>query len=148
MNEKTLILCKPDAIERNLVGKILRTYEEKGLQLKALKMLQISKEQAKKHYAEHENRDFFQDLIEYITSSPVIALILEGRNAIQSARTINGATDPLNAAPGSIRGDYALNKRFNLVHASDSPESAKREINIFFNENEIFSYNLPLGKWL
>ena len=147
MSEKTLILFKPDAVMRQLTGKILQKYEEKGLQIAAMKMLKVSREQAEKHYIEHREKPFFQDLVAYITESPIIAMVLKGVNAVKIARTLNGATDGSEAAPGTIRGDFAMSKRFNLVHASDSNESAERETRIYFSEFELFDYNLPAKKW-
>ncbi|MCT4585404.1 MAG: nucleoside-diphosphate kinase [Peptostreptococcaceae bacterium] len=130
--EKTLVIIKPDAIERNLVGKIISKYEDKNLKIKELKILKASNELLEKHYAEHKGKSFYNELLNYMKSDLCIVMILEGSNAIESVRNINGATDPLKALTGSIRGDYAFSKTKNLVHASDSIESAKREISIWF----------------
>ena len=130
--DRTLILVKPDAFARRLTGEIIARMERKGLQLVALKMMTLDEETARRHYAEHEGRDFFEPLVAFITSGPIVAMILEGPSAIEAARQVIGATDGLKAAPGSIRGDYALETRRNLVHGSDSPESAAREIGIYF----------------
>lgn len=147
MSERTLILFKPDALQRQICGKILQRYEEKGLQIVALKLLSISREQAEKHYEEHKDKPFFVHLVEYLISSPFIAMVLCGNNAVKIARALNGATDPAEALPGTIRGDFAMHKRFNLVHASDSLQSADREIQIFFKPNEIYHYSLPVQQW-
>ncbi len=130
--EKTLVLIKPDAVERNYVGKILGLYEEKGLKIVELKMLTATEELAKKHYAEHVEKPFFPELLSYITRSPLVALILEGDNAIAKVREINGSTDPKEAAEGTVRNLYAVSKSENSVHASDSVESAEREMTIWF----------------
>jgi nucleoside-diphosphate kinase len=138
MTEQTLVLFKPDAIERRLVGTLLQRFERKGLQIVAMKFMKVTQDMAELHYFEHRERPFFKELIDYITQSPVLALILRGEAAIAATRALNGATNPINAVPGSIRGDFALSTRFNLVHASDSAQSSVREIQIFFTENEIF----------
>lgn len=130
--EQTLVIIKPDAIERNLVGKIITKYENKNLKIKELKILKASNDLLEKHYFEHKDKSFYKDLINYMQSNLCIVMILEGISSIESVRNINGATDPLKALTGSIRGDYAFSKTKNLVHASDSIESAKREISIWF----------------
>jgi len=130
--DRTLILVKPDAFARRLTGEIIARMERKGLHIVALKMMTLDEETARHHYAEHEGRDFFEPLVAFITSGPIVAMILEGLSAIEAARQVIGATDGVKAAPGSIRGDYALETRRNLVHGSDSPESAAREIEIYF----------------
>ncbi|HHT49705.1 MAG TPA: nucleoside-diphosphate kinase [Firmicutes bacterium] len=132
--ERTLVLLKPDAVERRLVGRILGLYEEKGLQITALKMLKPSRELVEAHYAEHKDKPFFAELVTYLTRGMVCALIIEGENVIKTVRKINGATDPAEAEMGSIRGLFALTKNENLVHASDSPESAEREIKLWFSQ--------------
>ncbi|MFO8020381.1 MAG: nucleoside-diphosphate kinase [Promethearchaeia archaeon] len=138
MMERSLVLIKPDATRRKLIGKILSRFEENNLTIKALKMLKISKELAEKHYAEHKGKDFYDDLIKFITSGPAIALILEGKNAISYIRELVGATNPAEAKKGTIRGDLkkepVTSVTENMVHASDSLESAKREITLFFGE--------------
>jgi nucleoside-diphosphate kinase len=130
--DRTLILVKPDAFARHLTGEIIARFERKGLQLAALKMMTLDEEIAKRHYAEHEGKPFFEPLVAFITSGPIVAMILEGPNAIEAARQLIGATDGIQATPGSIRGDFALEVRRNLVHGSDSPESAARETSLFF----------------
>lgn len=134
MNEDSLVLIKPDAVERDLIGKIINVYEEAGLKVKALKMLKVSEELAKVHYEEHKEKPFFDELISYITRSPICAMILEGDNAIEVIRKVNGATDPEKAADGTIRKLYAISKSENAVHASDCSESAEREMNLWFPE--------------
>ena len=132
--DRTLILVKPDAFARGLTGEILARFERKGLRIVALKQMQVTDDLARTHYAEHEGKPFFGELVEFITSAPLVALVLEGHEAVVAARQIIGATNPLDAAPGSIRGDFALEVGQNMVHGSDSNESAAREIGIFFSE--------------
>jgi nucleoside-diphosphate kinase len=132
--ERTLILVKPDAFGRGLTGEILARFERKGLGIVAMKHMTVERELAEQHYAEHRERPFFGDLVEFITGGPLVALVLEGYEAIKAARQVIGATNPLEAAPGSIRGDYALEVQTNMVHGSDAPESAAREIGLFFPE--------------
>jgi len=134
MPERTLILVKPDAFARNLTGEIIARFERKGLKLAALKLETISRETAEKHYAEHDGKPFFGELVDFITSGPLVALVLEGESAVEAARQLIGATNPLQSAPGSIRGDFATSIGANMVHGSDSTESAAREIGIFFPE--------------
>ena len=132
--EETLVLIKPDGVKRQICGEILTRYERKGLIIKAIKLLQTPKELAEEHYAEHKDKPFFGELVDFITSGPVLAFVLAGKNAVTSVRTINGATNPVDATPGSIRGDYALTMDSNVVHASDSVDSAAREIHLWFPE--------------
>ena len=132
--ERTLILVKPDAFARGLTGEIIRRFENKGLKITAMRHMQLTEDLAKQHYAEHEGKPFFGELVEFITSGPIVALVLEGEQAIKAARQVIGATNPLEAAPGSIRGDFGLEVQTNLVHGSDSPESAARETRLFFPE--------------
>ena len=132
--EETLVLIKPDGVKRQICGEILTRYERKGLIIKAMKLLQTPKELAEEHYAEHKDKPFFGKLVDFITSGPVLAFVLAGKNAVTSVRTINGATNPVDATPGSIRGDYALTMDSNVVHASDSVDSAAREIHLWFPE--------------
>jgi nucleoside-diphosphate kinase len=134
--ERTLILVKPDAFERGLTGDVIARFERKGFRIVALKLMRLERELAQRHYAEHAEKPFFGDLVEFITGGPLVAMVLEGARAVDGARQVIGATDPLQASPGSIRGDYATEVTFNLVHGSDSPESAVREIALFFPELE------------
>jgi nucleoside-diphosphate kinase len=135
--EQTLVLIKPDAMQRRLAGEILRRFEGRGLTVRAAKLVQVDRKQAEEHYAEHVEKPFFGELVEFITSSPTLALVLEGDGAIQVVRTTMGATNPLDAAPGTIRGDLALAMPDNLVHGSDSPGSAEREIGLWFSAAEL-----------
>jgi nucleoside-diphosphate kinase len=130
--ERTLILVKPDAFARGLTGEIIRRFEDKGLRIVALRHMQVTEDLAKQHYAEHDGKPFFGELVEFITSGPIVAMVLEGDEAIRAARQVIGATNPLEAAPGSIRGDYAIAVGQNMVHGSDSPESGQREAALFF----------------
>jgi nucleoside-diphosphate kinase len=132
--DRTLILVKPDAFARGLTGEILARFERKGLRIVALKLMTVDDALARRHYAEHEGKAFFVELVEFITSAPLVAMVLEGDEAVTAARQVIGATDPLEAAPGSIRGDYAIAVGQNMVHGSDSPESAQRETELFFPE--------------
>jgi nucleoside-diphosphate kinase len=131
---RTLILVKPDAFERGLTGEVLARFERKGLQPVAIKLMTVEEELANRHYAEHTDKPFFGELISFITRAPLVAMVLEGEKAVEAARQVIGATDPLEAAPGSIRGEYAVEVTFNLVHGSDSDESARREIELWFPE--------------
>jgi len=135
--ERSLVLIKPDAVERGLIGQIILIYEQKGLNLTALKLLKPSKEVAENHYAEHREKPFFKEVVAFLTRGKVCALIIEGDNAVKTVRKINGATDPAEAEAGSIRGRFAVSKSENIVHASDSAESAEREIKIWFPENAL-----------
>jgi nucleoside-diphosphate kinase len=130
--DQTLILVKPDAFERGLTGEVVRRFERKGLRIVAMKHMTIDRPLAEEHYAEHRDKPFFGDLVEFITGGPLVAMVLEGYEAVASARQVIGATNPLEAAPGSIRGDFGLEVQTNLVHGSDSPESADRETALFF----------------
>ena len=132
--EKTLVLVKPDGVKKHICGEVISRFERKGLALHAIKLTEVSMELAKRHYGEHEGKPFFQGLIDFITSGKVLAMVVEGENAIAAVRQINGATDPLKAVPGSIRGDFATSIDENIVHASDAPETAAREIGLWFPE--------------
>jgi nucleoside-diphosphate kinase len=131
---QTLILVKPDAFERSLTGEIIRRFERKGLRIVALKLMTVDRELAERHYAEHSEKPFFGELIEFITRGPLVAMVLEGEEAVGAARQLIGATNPVEAAPGSIRGDFAIEVTFNLVHGSDAPATAEREIALWFPE--------------
>ena len=132
--DRTLILVKPDAFARNLTGEIIARFERKGLRIAALKYTTLDRAIAEQHYAEHQGKPFFEELVTFITSGPLVALVLEGQDAVKAARQVIGATNPLEAAPGSIRGDFAIEVGQNMVHGSDSPESAQREIGLWFPE--------------
>ena len=132
--DRTLILVKPDAFARNLTGEIIARFERKGLRIAALRHMTLDRQTAEQHYAEHQGKRFFEELVSFITSGPLVAMVLEGTGAVPAARQLIGATDPLEASPGSIRGDFAVEVGQNMVHGSDSPESAEREANLFFPE--------------
>jgi nucleoside-diphosphate kinase len=134
VSQRTLILIKPDGVQRNIIGEVISRIESKGLKLVALELRTIDADTAHAHYAEHAEKSFFADLVDFITSGPLVALVAEGERAIEAFRALAGATDPVKAAPGTIRGDFALAVSQNIVHGSDSPESAEREIKIFFPE--------------
>ncbi|MCE7928435.1 MAG: nucleoside-diphosphate kinase [Dehalococcoidia bacterium] len=146
--ERTLVLVKPDAMQRGLAGEVIGRLERRGLRIVAMKLLQIDAALARRHYAEHEGKPFFPGLVEYITSAPVIAAVLEGPNAIQVVRNTVGATNPVEAAPGSIRADFGLERGRNLVHASDSPASGEREAALFFSPGEIISWTRDTDRWI
>jgi nucleoside-diphosphate kinase len=135
--ERTLVLIKPDALERSLAGEILGRLERRGLQIRAAKLVQLDRELAERHYAEHSEKPFFGELVDFITSAPTLALVVEGESAISVVRTTIGTTNPAEAAPGTVRGDLALAMPDNLVHGSDSPESAEREIALWFSDSEL-----------
>jgi nucleoside-diphosphate kinase len=132
--DRTLILVKPDAFARGLTGEIIARFENKGLRILALKHMTVDEDLARRHYAEHDGKPFFGELVEFITSGPLVAMVLEGEQAVAAARQVIGATNPVDAAPGSIRGDFAISVGQNMVHGSDSPESAEREAGLFFPE--------------
>ena len=136
--EKTLVLVKPDGVRRGLSGEIIVRFEKRSLRIVALKLMQISRTMAEKHYAEHVGKPFFESLVEFITSGPVVAMVVKGDHAIRAVRAMMGATNPLEAAPGTIRGDFALVMSENVIHGSDGSESAEREIKAFFASTEIF----------
>lgn len=136
--ERTFVAIKPDGVQRELVGEIIKRFETKGYKIVALKMLQVSDEQAKAHYAEHEGKPFYPRLLRYIKSGPIVAMVVEGYNAVAGVRHLMGSTDPDKAEVGTIRADFAEVMEYNVVHGSDSVESAEREIKIYFNENEIY----------
>lgn len=146
--ERTLIIIKPDAVQRGLVGQIIHRFERRGLRIAALKFMQITPDLARLHYAVHEGRPFYEPLVDYITSGPVAVMLLEGKDAIQVARRTMGATNPAQADPGTIRADFGLEVGRNLVHGSDSPQTAAFEIPLFFREGEIVSWKRDLGRWI
>lgn len=146
--ERSLVLIKPDAMQRGMAGTIISRLERRGLKIAAMKMLQMDKTLAQRHYAVHQGKAFFNDLVDFITSSPIIAAVFEGERAIEAIRQAMGTTDPAKAAPGSIRGDFGLDIQQNLVHGSDSAENAVQEINIFFKPEEIVSYQRNIDKWI
>jgi nucleoside-diphosphate kinase len=143
MSERSFVMIKPDAILRRLMCAVLSRFEKRGLKIVACKMMEISEDLAKKHYGEHSEKPFFNDLVSYITSGPVLAMVIEGDECITLIRKMVGATNPKEADIGTIRGDFALQTGRNIIHASDSPQSAKREIALFFDESEVCDYVLP-----
>jgi nucleoside-diphosphate kinase len=148
VTERTLVLIKPDGVQRLLVGRILARYEERGLRLVGLKLVAVSRDLAERHYAVHRERPFFRGLVEFITSSPLVALVLEGPNAIAVVRAMHGATRPHEAAPGTVRGDFALETAQNLVHASDGAETAAHEIALWFDPAELHDYGREIDHWV
>ena len=141
-------MLKPGIIQRKMAGEIISRFEKKGLKIVACKMLKMTEELAKRQYAEHKGKEFYEPLMRFMVSSPILAMVIEGPNVIQVVRKLVGTTNPEEALPGTIRGDYALSTRKNIMHASDSPASAQREIQIFFKDNEIINYNLDQDRWL
>ena len=148
MKQQTLILVKPDGVQRGLIGQIIGRIEQKGLQVAAAKLIQLDQNIAEKHYGEHMGKPFFTGLVNFITSSPIMAMVIEGVNAIEVMRSTMGSTNPIEAAPGTIRGDYGLSIGLNLIHGSDSVDSAKREIALFFSKSEIIDYSRDVDKWI
>ena len=146
--ERTLILCKPDCVQRRLVGRVLGRFEDKGLNIIAMKMLHVTPELAREHYAEHVDKPFYPELEGFITGAPVVAAVIEGLEAIRVVREMLGATNGLNAAAGTIRGDFSSSQQKNLAHASDSAESAEREIGLYFSADDICGYEPTISQWL
>jgi nucleoside-diphosphate kinase len=146
--ERTLVLIKPDGVQRQLVGRILVRYEERGLKVAGLKLVQVDRALAERHYAVHRDKPFFDGLVEFIISAPLVALALDGPNAIAVVRAINGATRPHEAAPGTVRGDFALETAQNIVHASDGPETAVDELALWFSPDELFEYERDVDRWV
>lgn len=146
--EKTFLMVKPDGVQRGLIGEIVNRFESKGYQLVGGKLMTISQELAEQHYGEHKERPFFGELVDFITSGPVFAMAWEGENVISTARLMMGATNPKESAPGTIRGDFAVTVAKNIIHGSDSPESAEREIGLFFKEEELSSYEKAVNSWI
>lgn len=146
--ERTYLMVKPDGVQRGLIGEIVGRFERKGMKLIGAKLVQLSMETAERHYAEHKGKDFYADLLTFITSSPVFAMVWEGDDAIAQARALIGKTNSLEADPGTIRSDYAMHTRFNIIHGSDSRESAQREIAIFFKEDELVTYDKAIQAWI
>lgn len=146
--EKTFIMVKPDGVQRGLVGEIVARFEQKGFKLAGSKLMQVSEDLAKEHYGEHKERPFFGELVDFITSGPVFAMVWEGEDVISTSRTMIGATNPTEATPGSIRGDYAITVGKNIIHGSDSPESAEREMGLFFNDEDVIAYNKDNSNWV
>jgi nucleoside-diphosphate kinase len=148
VTERTLVLIKPDGVQRQLVGRIIDRYEERGLKIVGLKLVHVDRALAEAHYAAHREKPFFAGLVDFITSAPLVALVLDGPNAIAVVRAINGATRPEEADPGTIRGDYALETAQNIVHASDGPETAATELALWFAPGELFDYGRDVDRWV
>ena len=146
--EKTFLMVKPDGVQRNVIGEIVSRFEKKGYHLAGAKLMQIPTELAEQHYGEHKERPFFGELVDFITSGPVFAMVWEGENVILTARQMMGATNPKDAAPGTIRGDFAVTVGKNMIYGSDSAESAEREIGLFFKEEELVSYEKTMNSWV
>ncbi len=146
--ERTLVLLKPDCVQRRLMGRILTRFEDKGFNVIALKMLQVTPDLARKHYAEHVDKPFYPGLEKFITGSPIVAIVIEGLEAIRVVRDMLGATNGLQAAAGTIRGDFSSSGQMNLVHASDGPEAVRREISLYFGDDELFVYEPTIRPWL
>ncbi|HZH58377.1 MAG TPA: nucleoside-diphosphate kinase [Metabacillus sp.] len=146
--EKTFLMVKPDGVQRQLIGEIVNRFERKGLQLVGAKLMTIPVELAEQHYGEHKGKPFYDNLVQFITSGPVFAMVWEGENVVELTRIMMGKTNPKDAEPGTIRGDYCMYVSKNIIHGSDSNESADREISLFFNENELVSYDKALNSWI
>jgi nucleoside-diphosphate kinase len=146
--QRTLIIVKPDGLQRQLAGAILSRLEQKGLRFVGLKLMQIDRPLAERHYAVHQGKPFYEGLVQFITSGPVVVAVLEGPDAIQATRTLMGATNPVTADPGSIRGTYALEIGQNLIHGSDSPETAQHEIGLYFKSEELVEYRRDVDRWI
>ncbi|WP_243290065.1 nucleoside-diphosphate kinase [Bacillus sp. FJAT-47783] len=146
--EKTFLMVKPDGVQRQLIGEIVSRFEQKGLQLAGAKLMQISQELAEQHYGEHKGKPFFEELVSFITSGPVFAMVWQGENAIEICRQMMGKTNPKEALPGTIRGDFGMFVGKNIIHGSDSPESAEREIGLFFKEDELVEYDRQINSWV
>lgn len=146
--ERTLVLVKPDGVQRGLTGEVISRLERRGLKVIGLKMVAVSQELASEHYAVHEGKPFYEPLIEYITSSPVVAMVVEGKEAISAVRSVAGATNPVEAQPGTIRADYALEIGRNIIHASDAPDTATFEVGLWFDEDELCPYNRATDTWI
>ncbi len=148
MMERTFLMVKPDGVQRSLIGEIVSRFERKGLKLVGAKLMMVNEELAERHYAEHKGKPFYPPLIDFITSGPVFAMVWEGDNVIALTRALIGKTNAVEAAPGTIRSDYAVHTNFNLIHGSDSPENAEREIGIFFRPEELASYEQTIQRWI
>jgi nucleoside-diphosphate kinase len=146
--ERTLIIVKPDGVQRGLIGQVIERFERRGLKIVGLKMIQVSRDLAEQHYAEHRGKPFFEGLVGFITSSPVVVGVLEGPSAIDMVRATVGATNPATSAPGTIRADFGLTIGRNLIHASDGPDAAQREVSLFFSPDELVSYERSIDSWL
>ncbi len=148
MAERTFVMVKPDGVQRGLVGDVVSRIEDRGLKIAGLKLVDVDQELAETHYDVHRDKPFFEGLVDFITSGPVVAMVVEGPGAIKAVRALNGATDPIEAGPGTIRGDFAVDIGRNIVHGSDSPETAAKEIKLWFTDDEIVGYDRIDGPWV
>lgn len=146
--QRTFIMAKPDAVQRNLIGEIMNRFERKGFHLIGAKLMNVPRELAEEHYAEHKEKPFFGELVDFITSGAVFAMVWEGENVISTARNMMGKTNPAEAAPGTIRGDFGISMGMNIIHGSDAPETAEREIGLWFNRAELHEYEKTINKWI
>ncbi|AMA73573.1 MULTISPECIES: nucleoside-diphosphate kinase [Aneurinibacillus] len=146
--QRTFIMAKPDAVQRNLIGEIMQRFERKGFHLIGAKLMNVPRELAEEHYAEHKEKPFFGELVDFITSGAVFAMVWEGENVIATARNMMGKTNPAEAAPGTIRGDFGISMGMNIIHGSDAPETAEREIKLWFKEDELHVYEKTINKWI
>jgi len=146
--ERTFLMVKPDGVQRSLIGEIVQRFEKKGFKLVGAKLMKIDTKLAEKHYQEHVGKSFFSELVDFITSGPVFAMVWEGQNVISVARSMMGKTNPAEALPGTVRGDFGCSVGMNIIHGSDSPESASREIQFFFSENELLTYEKVMNRWI
>lgn len=146
--ERTFLMVKPDGVQRNLIGEILSRFEKKGFQMIGAKLMVIPTELAEEHYDEHKGKPFYKDLVNFITSGPVFAMVWEGEKVISTARKMMGSTNPIEATQGTIRGDFGVKVNHNVIHGSDSPESAEREINLFFHSKELIDYTKEINEWI
>ena len=146
--ERTLVIVKPDGVQRGLIGPVVSKLERRGLKIVAMKMIRMDRALAERHYGIHKDKSFFEPLVAYITSSPVVVAVFEGKNAVQVVRNTTGATNPVDAAPGTIRGDYALEIGRNIIHGSDSVENAQKEIDLFFRPDEVMTYERAVDSWI
>ncbi|BAU28895.1 nucleoside diphosphate kinase [Aneurinibacillus soli] len=146
--QRTFIMAKPDAVQRNLIGEIMNRFERKGFHLIGAKLMNVPRELAEEHYAEHNAKPFFGELVDFITSGAVFAMVWEGENVIATARNMMGKTNPAEAAPGTIRGDFGISMGMNIIHGSDAPETAEREISLWFNQADLHEYEKTINKWI
>jgi nucleoside-diphosphate kinase len=146
--ERTFVMVKPDGVQRGLTGEIVKRFEQKGFKLVGAKLMQIPGSLAQEHYGEHKERPFFGELVDFITSGPVFAMVWEGDNVITTIRNMMGKTNPVDAAPGTVRGDFAVHVGMNIIHGSDSPESAQREVGLFFKNEELVTYDKAISQWI
>ena len=148
LKERTLVVLKPDTVQRGFIGRILERFETRGLKIVGMKMIQVDRELAEKHYAEHKGKDFYEALLNYIVRAPVVVVAIQGKNSVRLVRNMIGALKPEEAMPGSIRGDFGVSKTYNVIHGSDSPENGLREIGLYFSDEELFDYQRGVEDWM